>query len=115
MKGRMFGRTGREVSETRSASASGIGANWCHVDETDAIGALRAALESGVTFIDTADVYGDCRSEQLNKGLAERDHLATRQAELADRSGVAKPAFSAAGVAAAASPDEADIAAAERV
>ncbi len=64
MKTRMFGRTGRAVSEI-GFGAWAIGASWGRVDESDALAAVRAALESGVTFIDTADVYGDGRSEQL--------------------------------------------------
>ncbi len=64
MNARSFGRTGREVSEI-GFGAWAIGADWGHVDQDDAISALRTALESGMTFIDTADVYGDGRSEQL--------------------------------------------------
>jgi aryl-alcohol dehydrogenase-like predicted oxidoreductase len=60
----MFGRTGRNVSEI-GFGAWAIGANWGHVDDGDAIAALQTALDSGVTFIDTADVYGDGRSEGL--------------------------------------------------
>jgi aryl-alcohol dehydrogenase-like predicted oxidoreductase len=61
---RIFGRTGRAVSEI-GFGAWAIGASWGHVDEADALGALRDALDSGVTFIDTADVYGDGISERL--------------------------------------------------
>jgi aryl-alcohol dehydrogenase-like predicted oxidoreductase len=51
-----------------------LGADWGRVDEADALGTLRAALESGVDFIDTADVYGDGRSEQfIAKLLRERE------------------------------------------
>jgi aryl-alcohol dehydrogenase-like predicted oxidoreductase len=64
MRNRIFGRTGREVSEI-GFGAWAIGASWGHVDENDALDALRHALDSGVTFIDTADVYGDGRSEKL--------------------------------------------------
>ena len=42
-----------------------IGADWGDVEEKDAIAALNAALDSGVTMIDTADVYGDGRAEKL--------------------------------------------------
>lgn len=42
-----------------------LGADWGDVKESDAIAVLDAAVESGVTFFDTADVYGDGRSEQL--------------------------------------------------
>jgi aryl-alcohol dehydrogenase-like predicted oxidoreductase len=42
-----------------------LGADWGSVSESDALGVLRAAVESGVTFFDTADVYGDGRSERV--------------------------------------------------
>jgi aryl-alcohol dehydrogenase-like predicted oxidoreductase len=42
-----------------------IGADWGAIEEKDAVGALYAALDDGVTFIDTADVYGDGRSETI--------------------------------------------------
>ncbi len=64
MKTRPFGSTGRVVSEI-GFGAWAIGADWGHVDASDAMSALQTALDSGVTFIDTADVYGDGRSEQL--------------------------------------------------
>ena len=64
MKTRTFGRTGRTVSEV-GFGAWQIGASWGDVSESDALAALHAALDAGVTFIDTADVYGDGRSEQL--------------------------------------------------
>jgi len=64
VKTRTFGRTGRNVSEI-GFGAWAIGANWGPADESDAIGALNAALDGGMTFIDTADVYGDGRSEKL--------------------------------------------------
>jgi aryl-alcohol dehydrogenase-like predicted oxidoreductase len=42
-----------------------LGADWGSVSESDAMAVLRAAVESGVTFFDTADVYGDGRSERI--------------------------------------------------
>ena len=42
-----------------------LGADWGEVSEDDAHATLLAAVDSGVTFIDTADVYGDGRSEQV--------------------------------------------------
>ena len=59
-----FGKTGRDVGEI-GFGAWAIGASWGEVAEDDALAALNAALDSGVTFIDTADVYGDGRSERL--------------------------------------------------
>ncbi|MBG7619947.1 aldo/keto reductase [Herbaspirillum sp. AP02] len=64
MKSRTFGRTGAEVSEI-GFGAWAIGGSWGDVSSQDAKAALHAALDGGVTFIDTADVYGDGRSEQL--------------------------------------------------
>ena len=64
MKSRQFGRTPWSVSEI-GFGAWAIGGAWGDVSETDAKGAVHAALDAGMTFIDTADVYGDGRSEQL--------------------------------------------------
>ncbi len=64
MNYRLFGRTGWRVSEV-SFGAWAIGAEWGHVSEEDALAALHAAIDQGVNFIDTADVYGDGRSERL--------------------------------------------------
>ena len=50
-----------------------LGADWGAVDERDALAVLGAAVDAGVTFLDTADVYGDGRSERLiGKFLRER-------------------------------------------
>src|ERR671939_1452366 len=64
MQTRPLGRTGREASEI-GFGAWQIGADWGEVDEDDAMATLHAAADAGVTFFDTADVYGDGRSEQL--------------------------------------------------
>jgi len=54
-----------------------LGSDWGQVDEADAMGVLHAALDAGVTFLDTADVYGDGRSEVLiGRLLAERPDVA---------------------------------------
>lgn len=72
MNYRKFGRTGWRVSEI-GFGAWAIGGSWGHVSEADALDALRASLDQGVNLIDTADVYGDGRSEQLiAKVLKER-------------------------------------------
>ena len=42
-----------------------LGADWGEVSADDALATLDAAVDAGTTFIDTADVYGDGRSEQL--------------------------------------------------
>ncbi|WP_064710171.1 aldo/keto reductase [Rhizobium bangladeshense] len=64
MRTKQFGRTGRTVSEI-GFGAWAIGAAWGEVNDEEALAALHAALDTGVTFIDTADVYGDGHSERL--------------------------------------------------
>ena len=64
MNYRPLGRTGWKVSEV-SFGAWAIGGEWGHVSDADAKAALRKALDCGVNFSDTADVYGDGRSERL--------------------------------------------------
>src|SRR3954462_12189144 len=64
MEKRTLGRTGRSVGVV-GLGAWQLGADWGRVDDAQANDVLRAAVEAGVTFIDTADVYGDGRSEQL--------------------------------------------------
>ncbi len=64
MHTRTFGRAGWTVSEI-GFGAWAIGGSWGAVSEGDAKAAVHAALDTGVTFIDTADVYGDGRSEKL--------------------------------------------------
>jgi aryl-alcohol dehydrogenase-like predicted oxidoreductase len=59
-----LGRTGRQVSEI-GFGAWQIGADWGDVEEDAAMATLHAAADAGVTFFDTADVYGDGRSERL--------------------------------------------------
>jgi aryl-alcohol dehydrogenase-like predicted oxidoreductase len=64
MNYRELGRTGWKVSEI-SFGAWAIGGAWGSVDDVESMAALRAALDCGVNFIDTADVYGMGRSERL--------------------------------------------------
>ena len=64
MKYRELGRTGWKVSDI-SFGAWAIGGAWGSVDDTESLGALHAAIDCGVNFIDTADVYGMGRSERL--------------------------------------------------
>ena len=72
MEERTLGRTGRQVSVI-GLGAWQLGADWGAVSEDDALAVLAAAVDEGVTFIDTADVYGDGRSEQLiGRFLRER-------------------------------------------
>lgn len=64
MELRTLGKTGRAVSVIGLGTWQ-LGADWGSVSESDALAVLRAAVESGVTFFDTADVYGDGRSERV--------------------------------------------------
>ena len=65
MKYRTLGRTGWNASEI-GVGTWGIGGNeWGKTDDRESIAALNSAIDNGVNFIDTADVYGDGHSEQL--------------------------------------------------
>jgi len=81
MEYREFGRTGWQVS-TVSFGAWAIGADWGQVEKDDAIAALHTALDQGINLFDTADVYGDGRSEkllaQLKKERSEDFHIITK-------------------------------------
>ncbi|EKX67345.1 aldo/keto reductase [Streptomyces ipomoeae] len=63
MEERAFGRSGQQASVVGLGTWQ-LGADWGDVDDKEAQKVLEAAVESGVTFFDTADVYGDGRSEQ---------------------------------------------------
>jgi aryl-alcohol dehydrogenase-like predicted oxidoreductase len=64
MKYRPLGKTGMNVAEV-SFGAWVIGGAWGEVDDKESMAALHKAVDLGVNFIDTADVYGDGRSERL--------------------------------------------------
>jgi len=78
---RTLGRTGWKVSEI-SFGAWAIGGAWGNVDDRDSLAALHAALDGGVNFFDTADVYGDGRSERLlarlRKERKEKFYITTK-------------------------------------
>jgi aryl-alcohol dehydrogenase-like predicted oxidoreductase len=75
MENRKITRLGREVSVV-GLGCWQLGADWGEVDENDALAVLHAAADAGVTFFDTADVYGDGRSERLvGRFLAERGNV----------------------------------------
>jgi aryl-alcohol dehydrogenase-like predicted oxidoreductase len=81
MKYRTLGRTGWKISEI-SFGAWAIGGAWGNVDDKESLAALHAALDGGVNFFDTADVYGDGRSERLlaklKKERKEDFYIATK-------------------------------------
>ena len=72
MQQRPLGRTGRLVSAIGLGTWQ-LGADWGDVSESDARAVLEASADHGVTLFDTADVYGDGRSESIIGGfLADR-------------------------------------------
>lgn len=74
MRYREFGGAGFEVSEVGLGTWQLGGADWGDVDDAGALETLHAAADAGVTFLDTADVYGLGRSESLiGRFLAERE------------------------------------------
>jgi len=81
MNYRELGRTGWKVSEI-SFGAWAIGSMWGSVDEKESMAALHKALDVGINFFDTADVYGDGRSERLlgrlRKERKETFYIATK-------------------------------------
>ena len=64
MKHHAFGRMPFTVTDV-GFGAWQIGGSWGDISEADGRAALNAALDAGMTFIDTADVYGDGRSEKI--------------------------------------------------
>lgn len=75
MEERLLGKTERPVSVVGLGTWQ-LGADWGEVDERDAMAVLDGAVEAGVTFFDTADVYGDGRSEKLiGSYLGEHDDI----------------------------------------
>jgi aryl-alcohol dehydrogenase-like predicted oxidoreductase len=81
MRYRELGRTGWKVSEISFGSWA-IGAAWGQVDDSESLAALHRAIDLGVNFIDTADVYGMGRSERLiarlRKERRETIYVATK-------------------------------------
>ena len=82
METRALGRTGMEVSGI-GFGAWAIGGTWGPVDDAQSLRALHAAVDAGMSFVDTADVYGDGRSERLVARLrrerpGDRIHVATK-------------------------------------
>jgi aryl-alcohol dehydrogenase-like predicted oxidoreductase len=81
MKYRKLGKTGFEVSEV-SFGGWAIGGTWGDVEDEQSIAALEEAVDQGINFFDTADVYGDGRSErlmaELKKETDKKIHIATK-------------------------------------
>jgi len=72
MQYRQLGRTGWKVSDI-SFGAWAIGGSWGSVSDNESLTALHKAVNCGVNFIDTADVYGDGRSERLIAQLRKNE------------------------------------------
>lgn len=86
MESRLVPRLNRSLSVV-GLGCWQLGADWGEVDDTDALATLDGALGAGVTFLDTADVYGDGRSERLvGRAVAGRDDVlvATKAGRRAD-------------------------------
>ena len=64
MHTRPLGNSGRQVLEI-GLGVWAIGGSWGAIDDSESLAAMHAAADAGVTFFDTADVYGDGRSERL--------------------------------------------------
>ncbi len=81
MEYRMLGNTGLKVSAV-SFGTWAIGGSWGNVDERTALDGLARAIDAGVNFFDTADVYGDGRAERLlaqaTRGREDEIHIATK-------------------------------------
>ena len=81
MNYRLLGRTGWKVSEV-SFGAWAIGGAWGQTSDEESLAALNQAVDSGINFIDTADVYGMGRSHrliaQLKKSRKEEIVVATK-------------------------------------
>ncbi|RBY89028.1 aldo/keto reductase [Blastococcus sp. TBT05-19] len=87
MEQRPLGRTGADVSVIGLGTWQ-LGGDWGSVDDETALTILETALDAGVTLLDTADVYGDGRSEErIRKALAtrsKRPFVATKAGRRAD-------------------------------
>jgi aryl-alcohol dehydrogenase-like predicted oxidoreductase len=77
MNSRIFGKTGRVVGEIGLGTWQ-LGGGWGDVTDETAMQTLRAAYDAGTTFFDTADVYGDGRSEQLIGKFLREDRVRDR-------------------------------------
>jgi len=78
---RPLGNSGIQVSAV-SFGTWAIGSAWGHVDRDEALAGLRRAIDAGVNFFDTADIYGDGRSEELlreaTQGREDEIYIATK-------------------------------------
>ena len=87
MKYKQLGNTGMKISECALGTWA-IGGDWGQRDDKEALRAIDVAIESGVNFFDTADVYGSGHSEELlaeaTKGREESIYIATKFIRMGD-------------------------------
>ncbi|CCU78337.1 Aldo-keto reductase [Halanaerobium saccharolyticum subsp. saccharolyticum DSM 6643] len=83
MNYRKLGKTGFEVSEV-SFGGWAIGGTWGDVEDEQSMAALEEAVDQGINFFDTADVYGDGRSERL---MAKLRHKTDKKIYIATKAG----------------------------
>src|SRR4051812_26403476 len=88
MNTRPFGKTGSRASEMGLGWWQLGGSDWGAIDDRAALDILAAAVDAGVNFLDTADVYGGGRSEELIgrflTGRSERIYVATKLGRAGD-------------------------------
>jgi aryl-alcohol dehydrogenase-like predicted oxidoreductase len=81
MRYRQFGKTDMKISEL-SFGTWAIGGSWGKTEDKEALKGLQKAMDAGVNFFDTADVYGDGHSEELlakaTKGKEDQIYIATK-------------------------------------
>jgi aryl-alcohol dehydrogenase-like predicted oxidoreductase len=94
MPTRTFGRTGWQVSEIGFGAWGIGGGQWGGADEAESMQTLHAALDAGINFFDTADVYGDGLSERL---IARLRRERTEPFYVATKAGRRLPAQTVAG------------------
>ncbi|NMA89731.1 MAG: aldo/keto reductase [Amphibacillus sp.] len=87
MKYNLLGKTGFKVSEL-SFGTWGIGGDWGKTDDQESLRALEVAIDRGVNFFDTADVYGGGHSEELlakaTKGKEDKIYIASKFCRMGD-------------------------------
>ena len=85
MESRRLGKSGLVASEV-GFGAWAVGGSWGDTDDGESLAAMHAAVDAGVTFFDTADVYGDGRSERLiGRLLRERESRSSSRRSSAAR------------------------------
>ena len=92
MNTRAFGKTGHQVSEIGLGTWQLGGTEWGDVDEAQCFAILAAAAEAGVTFFDTADIYGMGRSENSSAASSRSGPTATASSSPPSSAAIRSPA-----------------------